>query len=114
MSTHKSFGVPRIEFTPELMHTIENTRINPFGDLPEPLPIMQANAALNALDKFQPTSVDQREAEQPFAQLKGQFLIDREGIIRWANVECQEGLSGVGRFPTSEELVSAAQIAAAV
>jgi hypothetical protein len=41
------------------------------------------------------------------AQLKGQFLIDREGIVRWANVECAvEGLAGVGKFPTDAEILT--------
>jgi hypothetical protein len=38
------------------------------------------------------------------SQLKGQFLIDRDGIIRWANIACStEGLAGVGKFPSVDE-----------
>jgi hypothetical protein len=45
-----------------------------------------------------------------FPQLKGQFLIDREGIIRWANIECaSEGPAGVGKFPSDEEILNAAR-----
>jgi len=43
----------------------------------------------------------------------GQFLIDRDGMIRWANIECaREGLPGLGKFPTVEELLPAAQLTA--
>jgi hypothetical protein len=43
--------------------------------------------------------------------LMAEFLIDRGGIIRWVNVECsKEGVSGLGKFPTQDELVSAARI----
>jgi hypothetical protein len=41
--------------------------------------------------------------------MKGQFLIDRNGIVRWANIEAAEGLSGIGKFPTADELVEAAR-----
>jgi hypothetical protein len=44
------------------------------------------------------------EAEQQFTQLSGQFLIDRSGIIRWANIECaREGPAGLGKFPSYED-----------
>jgi hypothetical protein len=40
------------------------------------------------------------------AQLKGQFLIDRDGIIAGPNIECAtEGLAGVGKFPSVDEAV---------
>jgi peroxiredoxin len=110
-STHRSYGVPRPEPTPELMQMYATVLINPTGELPQPLPIAAASEELNRLDRFQPTSVDQREAESTFGQLKGQFLIDRDGIVRWANIECgREGLSGVGKFPTHDELLAAARI----
>ena len=34
--------------------------------------------------------------------------MDREGIIRWTNIECgREGLAGLGKFPTDDELLAA-------
>jgi peroxiredoxin len=107
--THRSFGVPRPEPTPELIQIVGSIPINPTGELPEPLPAMAAGAELNRRDGFQPTAVDQREMESSFTQMKGQFLIDRDGIVRWANIECQEGLSGLGKFPSHEELITAAR-----
>jgi len=109
LTTHRSYGVPRPEPTPELMQMIGTVRINPTGELPEPVPVMAASGALNDLDGFAPTATDQREATSSFTQLKGQFVIDRLGIVRWANLECQEGLSGLGRFPTHDELFAAAR-----
>jgi peroxiredoxin len=111
LATHRLYGVPRPEPTPQLMELVENTRINPTGELPEPLPPMQAAMALTALDGYQPTPTDQRERESTFTQMKGQFLIDRDGVVRWANIECgKEGLSGLGKFPSHNELMSAASI----
>ena len=44
-------------------------------------------------------------------QLTGQFLVDREGVVRWANIECaQEGLAGIIKFPTEEDLLAAVRI----
>jgi peroxiredoxin len=111
LATHRSYGVPRVVLTGELMHILENTFINPTGELPEPLPVMAAGDALARIDGYGFTSTDQREADSMFGQMKGQFLIDRDGVVRWANIECaKEGLSGVGKFPSHQELVEAASV----
>ncbi len=74
---------------------IANIHINPTGELPAPLPMPAAGAALNALDGYQPTPTDQRDMESTFTQLKGQFLIDRDGVVRWAHIECGKMASPV-------------------
>jgi peroxiredoxin len=110
LTTHRSYGVPRPEPTPELVQMIGTLRINPTGELPEPLPVPVAAEALNNLDGFRPTATDQLEARSTFTQMKGQFLLDRTGVVRWANLECgKEGLSGLGRFPTHDEFLAAAR-----
>jgi hypothetical protein len=68
-----------------------------------------AAAELSKLDGYRLTATDERDGETKFTQMKGQFLIDRSGIVRWANIECEEGLSGLGKFPTHEELLTAAR-----
>jgi peroxiredoxin len=109
LTTHRSYGVPRPEPTPELMQMIEAVRINPTGELPAPLPIPAASAALSQLDGYQPTPNDNREMESTFTQLTGQFLIDRDGVVRWSEIECgKEGLAGLGKFPSHAELIEAA------
>jgi peroxiredoxin len=111
LATHRSYGVPRPEATPELMKMVENIYINPTGELPAALPVPAAGAALNALDGHHDTPTDQRDAERSFTQLKGQFLIDRDGIVRWAHIECgEEGLSGLGKSVSHDELISAAKL----
>jgi peroxiredoxin len=109
LTTHRSYGVPRPEPTPELMQMVMSVRINPTGELPSPLPVPEAAAALSALDGYQKTPTDQRESETTFTQLRGQFLIDRDGIVRWTHIECdKEGLSGLGKIPSQDELIAAA------
>jgi peroxiredoxin len=110
LTTHRAYGLPRPEVTPELMQALESTRINPTGELPQAVPIMEAAAVLGKADGYAGTAVDQADMERQWPQLKGQFLIDREGIVRWANVECAtEGLAGVGKFPTEDEILTAAR-----
>ena len=108
--THQSYGLPKPEVTPELMQALHSVRVNPSGELPEPLLIEQAGATLDQLDGFKRTETDQEEAERQFPQLAGEFLVDRDGIIRWSHIECaKEGLAGVGKFPEDEEFLAAAR-----
>jgi len=109
LTTHRSYGVPRPEITPELAQMMGNTYINPTGELPAPLPVQAAAAALAALDGYQVTPTDRRDQELTSNQLKGQFLIDRDGFVRWSHIECgSEGLSGMGKSASHEELLGAA------
>jgi peroxiredoxin len=107
LTTHRAYGVPKPEQTPELMNALETIRINPAGILPEPLPIVEAAAAITKLDGYTNNAVDQADMERQWPQLKGQFLIDRDGIVRWANVECAP--EDVGKFPSRDEILNAAR-----
>ena len=108
--THRSYGLPKPEVTPEFIQALQSVRLNPTGELPEPLPVEQAMGALDRMDGFTPTETDHEEVERQFPQLVGEFLMDRDGIVRWANVECAtEGLAGIGKFPTEEEFLAAAR-----
>lgn len=110
LATHRLYRLPRPVPTPEMMQAMQSVRINPTGELSEPLPIIEAAAALDRLHKFDPTPTDHVEAERQFPQLVGQFLIDRGGIVRWANIECaKDGLAGLGIAPTDTEILTAAQ-----
>ncbi len=108
--THGAYGLPKPAVTPELMQAIEAVRVNPTGELAEPLPLAELGDRLNRLDGFEPTELDRDDSQRQFPQTVGQFLVGRDGIIRWANVEgAQEGLAGIGKFPTDEELLAAAR-----
>jgi peroxiredoxin len=110
LTTHRDYGVPRPISTPEFMKDLDLIRINPEGMFPEPLPISQANTAIAKLDGYAENEVDRADMERQWPQLKGQFLIDPDGIVRWTNIECaKEGLSGLGNFPSLDEILAAAQ-----
>jgi peroxiredoxin len=107
MTTHRAYGLPKPAPTPDLMKEIAETRINPDGALPGPLPIAEASEAVAKLDGYAPNDTDKADLERQWPQLKGQFLIDREGVVRWARIECAEGLAGLGKFPSEEEILAA-------
>lgn len=110
LTTHRAYGVPKPAPTPELMKAMEETRINPHGMFPEPLPIAEAAMTVAKLDGYVENETDKADLERQWPQLKAQFLIDRDGIVRWANIECAtEGLAGIGKFPTEAELIAAAR-----
>jgi peroxiredoxin len=111
LTTHRAFRLPKPALTKEFMTAIETTLVNPFKEFPEPVPIVKASEAAAKLDGYKDNETDQAEMMRQFPQLKGQFLIDRDGIVRWANIECaNDGLAGVGKFPSEEEILSAARI----
>ncbi|MGH7349247.1 MAG: redoxin domain-containing protein [Candidatus Rokuibacteriota bacterium] len=109
LSTHHAYGLPKPARTPELMQAMETVRVNPYGEFPEPLLISEAGTAIAKLDGYTENETDKADLERQWPQLKGQFLIDRDGIVRWANVECAEGLAGIGKFPSEEEILAAAR-----
>src|SRR6266540_5670528 len=112
--THRSYGLPKPTMTPELVEAAKGISLNPMGDLPAPVPLLESTDAVNRLDGFQLTETDQHDIQDQYLsggpQLTGQFLIDRDGIVRWTSVECaKEGLAGAGKFQYDEELVAAAR-----
>ena len=109
LTTHRAYGVPKPVPTPELMEQMASTKINPHGMFPEPLPIPEAAAAAARLDGYQETDTDRADVERQWPQLKGQFFIDRDCVVRWRSIEAEEGLSGVGKFPTFDEIMKAAR-----
>lgn len=108
--THRAFGLPRKQVNDEYMNDLKSLPVNPTGDLPEPLPLAQLGPLLDRAEGFQRSPADLRDIERQWPQTKGQFLIDRDGIVRWANVEsATDGVEKVGRFPTDDELLAAAE-----
>jgi peroxiredoxin len=108
LATHRAYGLPKVEVP---WGTVESTRINPTGELPEPLPIWEAVKALTRIEGFKPTEADRVEMQRTWSQSAGAFLVDRSGIVRWAYVEYAAGdLVGMGKFPTEEEILAAARM----
>ena len=58
LTTHQAYGLPKPVLTPEVLEAAQPLRINPTGDLPEPVPLLQGTDILNRLDGFQLTETD--------------------------------------------------------
>ena len=108
--THRAYGLPRSAITPEIWEAVQSAYGHLARELKLEAPPAEAKGAVNRLDGFTPTESDDAELQSHQVQFTGQFLVDREGIVQWAYIECaQEGLAGVDKFPTEEEVLTAAR-----
>ena len=85
------------------------TPINPTGELPAPQNPFAAMDVLNKKEGFEPNEVDQQIVAAHGTQLTGHFLIDREGIVRWRQVEAAERIDDLSKFPSDEQIMTAAR-----
>ena len=114
-NSHRAFGLPNLEFTENetvwpykvSSATVMDMRVDLPGELPDPMDPIAATEILNKKDHYEMTEVDEQMKATGHGQLIGQFLLDREGIVRWCCTEVPEG--GRYRFgaPSPEELMSA-------
>ncbi len=118
--THQAFGVPHLEFQPDgdngqpewpyraSMAEFVAARINPTGELPAPTQPMEANAALNAKDGFEPDEIDSAIFASHGTQLVGHFLVDGAGMVRWVQIEAVDGPNSISIFPNAKQIIAAA------
>jgi peroxiredoxin len=105
--SHRAFGVPAFPVTPELRVALRTVVTDVMGELPQPLTIREAFRALQVKDRFELTETDKREEEQQGMLETGQFLVDRDGIVRWVHLELtRDGVEALVKFPTDEELLT--------
>jgi hypothetical protein len=101
---------------PNDVHWPETTTIARFTEattlsrpeVPQAKNIFAAMETLNNEDGFEATEVDQRIAQAHGFQGTGHFLIDAEGIIRWAFIEALHREAEVCQFFSDDELIAAA------
>jgi hypothetical protein len=63
---------------------------------------------LNKKDAYDITPADEQVIAGGVGQLVGQFLLDREGIVRWTFTEADEGGRRMFGAPNGAEVMSAA------
>jgi peroxiredoxin len=114
-TSHRAFGLPNLEFTENedewpykvSFGTAASMRMD-LPELPEPMDPMTASDILNKKDGYEITEADERMIATGNGQLFGQFLLDRDGVVRWSFTEVPEGGSRMFGGPSREELMSAA------
>ena len=109
LASHRVFGIPRAELTDDIMKRVveNNDRLAREEGLQ-----FAPGAGRHELDRRDGLHPTEHEPDmyRHQAQFTGQFLIDRDGIVRWSNVECAGGdLRDIDCFPTCDELVSEAR-----
>jgi peroxiredoxin len=118
-ATHQAFRLPAGAIVEDesatswplsvTMGQFQALEINPTGELPAAQNPFAAMETLNKKDAFEPTEADHQIAAAHGTQLGGHFLIDREGIIRWGQVEAGERMGDLSKFPSDEEILRAAR-----
>ena len=114
-ASHRAFGLPNLEFTENetswphkvSMADVVGMRIEIPGELPGPMDPLAAAEFLDKKDNYEMTEADQQMAATGHGQLVGQFLLDRQGIVRWSFTEVPEGGRYMFGAPSPQELMSA-------
>lgn len=114
--SHRAFGLPNLEFTENEtewprkvgMDVVMSMQVDMPGELPGPMNRPTAAEYLNKKDGYEMTEADQHMAATGTGQLFGQFLLDREGIVRWTFTEVPGGGQRMFGAPSPQELMSAA------
>jgi peroxiredoxin len=91
------------------MGELQAVRMNPTGELDEPQNPFAAMEILNKKEGFEANEIDHQIASAHGTQLAGHFLIDRGGIVRWRQVEAAERIDQLSKFPSDEEILTAAR-----
>jgi peroxiredoxin len=114
-TSHRAFGLPNLEFTENetawpykvSMAQASSMRVELPDELPEPMDPMAAAEILDKKDGYEVTEADQQMMATGHGQLVGQFLLDRQGIVRWSFTEVPEGGRHMFGAPDPRELMSA-------
>jgi peroxiredoxin len=114
-ASHRAFGLPNLEFTENetnwpykvSMAQAMGMRVDIPGELPGPMDPMTAGAILDKKDHYELTEADEQMIATGHGQLVGQFLLDRQGIVRWSFTEVPEGGRYMFGAPNPKELMSA-------
>ncbi|QKD01648.1 redoxin domain-containing protein [Mesorhizobium loti] len=114
-ASHRAFGLPNLEFTENetnwpykvAMAAAKDMRVDMPGELPGPMDPMAAGEILDKKDHYELTEADKQMMATGYGQLVGQFLLDRQGIVRWSFTEVPEGGRYMFGAPNPRELMSA-------
>ncbi|CAN7315211.1 peroxiredoxin-like family protein [Mesorhizobium amorphae] len=114
-ASHRAFGLPNLEFTQNetnwpykvSMAAVKDMLVDIPGELPGPMDPIAAGEILDKKDHYELTEADEQMMATGHGQLVGQFLLDRQGIVRWSFTEVPEGGRYMFGGPSPQELMSA-------
>jgi peroxiredoxin len=113
-ASHRAFGLPNMQLTegesawPQkvTMSDVKSMKVDLPGEMPKPMDPFAALEYLNKKDNYDITEADHQMMATGIGQLVGQFLLDRDGVVRWTFSEVLDG--GICAAPNSEEMMSVA------
>lgn len=114
--SHRAFGLPNLEFTADedewprkiAQSTLMAMKVKLPGEMPEPMDPMAAMVFLDKADDYEVTEADERMIATGAGQLVGEFLLDRDGVVRWSFTEVPDGGKNLFGVPRRDELMSVA------
>lgn len=135
--THRAYGVPMPPHTPEIEQAVERMRVrldevavsptdlseltaavraapkDPTAGVEQPLPVWDFIAAQRRLYPYEMTESEQQAWTQWSRKQRlstGQFLVDRDGVVRWARIQrMTDHPAGLGNYPSDKEFLAALQ-----
>jgi peroxiredoxin len=91
LRTHRAYGLQTVERTPAGMALVEGAAAQMAQELGIPARPGHAREDILRFDGFEPLDSDRDDAARDQGLVIGQFLIDRDGIVRWMNIEKRPG-----------------------
>jgi peroxiredoxin len=82
---YRAYGLPEVNRTPEMRQSVERRASEILRQSGIEAPPGQAAGVFAAADGFEMTTEDDAEWKRPL-QANGDFLLGRDGLIRWASV----------------------------
>jgi peroxiredoxin len=109
LRTHRAYGLPNFPLTSEAMDVGNAAAARELRRMNQPVPA-EPLEAFRKLDGYEATPADEADFHRHQAQLIGTFLVDRDGMVCHAYVECaQGGLTAFGEMPSAEEILASAR-----
>ncbi len=105
LATHRAYGLAVIERNEEAAEMVERAAQRLATELGVRAAPGQGRAVVDAADGFERLASDAADRLRHQIQLIGQFLIDRDGVIRWRRTEDR---ATYAEFPSTRELSSLA------
>jgi peroxiredoxin len=106
LTTHRAYGLPQVERNAEAGEMVEQAAQRVARELGIPAAAGGAREVIDGADGFQRLPTDEEDRARHQIQMIGQFLIDRDGVVRWCR---SEGRATYALFPATEELLSLAE-----
>ncbi|KRB50852.1 peroxiredoxin [Rhizobium sp. Root708] len=118
--SHRAFGLPNVEFTESEtawpykigLNVVNSMRVD-MPELPQPMDPMAATEYLDKADGYEFDDDDRRMIAKGQGQLVGEFLLDRDGFVRWCFTEVADDGRHMFGVPAPQEVMSAASHIAA-